>query len=92
VVFVESKWFTKRLRELAREEADDVLGAIQTDLLASPARGKVVPGLGGIRKGRCANPSRGKVKGAGTATFICFLLKKITFTCCSFWTKTNKRI
>ena len=47
VVFIESKWFTKRLHELARGHADEILSAIQNDLLGSTSRGKVVPGLGG---------------------------------------------
>ncbi len=65
MVFIESKWFTKRLLELAGDQADEVLRAIQTDLLGSPSRGRVVPGLGGIRKERCANPGRGKGKRGG---------------------------
>jgi hypothetical protein len=76
VVFVESKWFTRRLRELAREEADDVLGAIQTDLLASPARGKVVPGLGRNKKGKMRKPTPGKSKRGGYRYLYLFLAQK----------------
>jgi len=65
VVFIESKGFTKRLLELAKDKADEVLGNIQHDLLQSPMRGSVVPGLAGIRKGRARNPSRGKGKRGG---------------------------
>ena len=76
MVVVESKWFTRRIRELAREEADDVLRAIQTDLVTLPARGKVVPGLGGIRKARCANPRRGKGKRGGYRYLYLFLAQE----------------
>jgi hypothetical protein len=76
VVFIESEWFTRRLRELAGEKAEDVLRAIQTDLLYLPSRGKVVPGLGGIRKGRCANPGRAKGKRSGYRYLYLFLVRK----------------
>jgi len=76
VVFIESKWFTKRLHELARGHADEVLSAIQNDLLGSTSRGKVVPGLGGIRKGRCGNPSRQKGKRGGYRYLYLFLSRK----------------
>ncbi len=76
MVFVESKWFTRRLLELAGEKADDVLRAIQADLLYQPSRGKVVPGLGGIRKGRCANPGRSKGKRGGFRYLYLFLVRR----------------
>jgi hypothetical protein len=60
VVFIESQSFTRRLRQLAGDSADNVLLAIQNDLLQDPQRGELVKGLGGIRKARIANPSRGK--------------------------------
>jgi hypothetical protein len=60
VVFIESQAFTRRLTELARSSAGDVLAAIQSDLLQNPEKGDIVQGLGGIRKGRVANPARGK--------------------------------
>jgi hypothetical protein len=65
VVFIESRAFTRRLHQLAGENADDVLRMIQEELSAKPDRGAVVPGLGGIRKGRAANPGRGKGKRGG---------------------------
>jgi hypothetical protein len=64
-VFLESRAFTRRLHQLASENADDVLRLIQEELSARPDRGAVVPGLGGIRKARAANPSRGKGKRGG---------------------------
>ncbi|MBI3662800.1 MAG: type II toxin-antitoxin system RelE/ParE family toxin [Acidobacteria bacterium] len=65
MVFIESRYFTRRLLELAGGAADQVLSGIQKDLLRAPARGALVPGLGGIRKARCANPARGKGKRGG---------------------------
>ena len=65
VVFIESLAFTRRLHELAKTDAVEVLTAIQSDLLSNPERGRVVPGLGGIRKARAADPKRGKGKRGG---------------------------
>ena len=76
MVFIESKGFTKRLLELAKDKADEVLGNIQHDLLQSPMRGSVVPGLAGIRKGRARNPSRGKGKRGGHRYLYLFLARQ----------------
>jgi hypothetical protein len=65
VVFIESKAFTKRLHELAKDTADSLLVSIQSSLVDNPARGDVVKGLGGIRKARISNPGRGKGKRGG---------------------------
>lgn len=65
VVFIESLVFTRRLQELAGGAADQVLRAIQDDLLANPHRGQTVQGLAGIRKARTRNPGRGKGKRGG---------------------------
>src|SRR5882724_11171727 len=56
--FVESKIFSRQVRELARE----VLITIQSDLVQNPERGDVVKGTHGVRKARVADPtsSRGK--------------------------------
>jgi len=60
VVLIESRSFNRRLLELGGENAESVLSAIQSDLLQSPERGRLVPGLGGIRKARAPDPGRGK--------------------------------
>ena len=65
MVFVESVAFTRRLKELAGDRAEDVLSAIQNDLVANPQRGNIVQGLGGMRKARTGNPRRGKGKRGG---------------------------
>jgi hypothetical protein len=63
--FIEFAAFTRRLQALAKEQADDVLLEIQSDLLANPRSGKVVEGTAGVRKARVANPARGKGKSGG---------------------------
>jgi hypothetical protein len=65
IEFVESKPFTRRLSRIAGAAADEVLWAIQSDLLKDPLRGTKVEGLGGIRKARTADPSRKKGKRGG---------------------------
>lgn len=65
MVFIESRVFSRRLLALGKEGSAEVLSAIQSDLLGSPERGRVVKGLGGIRKARAADPGRGKGKRGG---------------------------
>lgn len=56
--FVESKIFSKQVRELGTE----VLARLQSDLVQNPERGALVKGTHGVRKARVADPtsSRGK--------------------------------
>lgn len=56
--FVESKIFSKQVRELSGE----ILANIQSDLVQNPERGAIVKGTHGVRKARVADPwsSRGK--------------------------------
>ena len=56
--FVESKIFSKQVRELGGE----ILARIQSDLVQNPERGAIVKGTHGVRKARVADPasSRGK--------------------------------
>lgn len=58
--FIESRLFTRRLHELAGDDADELLRAIQSELEENPERGAMVPGLGGVRKVRVAGRSKGK--------------------------------
>jgi hypothetical protein len=76
VVFIESAAFTRRLRELAGDRSEDVLSAIQDDLLANPERGSMVQELGGIRKARTGNPRRGKGKRGGFRYWYLFLERR----------------
>jgi hypothetical protein len=76
VVFIESVAFTRRLRELAGENAEKVLNTIQDDLVANPQRGSKAQGLGGIRKARTGNPRRGKGKRGGLRYWYLFLERR----------------
>jgi len=76
VVFIESAAFTRRLRELAGDKAEDVLSAIQDDLVANPHRGSIVQGLGGIRKARAGNPRRGQGKRGGFRYWFLYLERR----------------
>jgi hypothetical protein len=76
VVFIESHAFTRRLRELAGDAAEQVLSGIQRDLLADPERGSMVVGLGGIRKARIPNPRRGKGKRGGLRYLYLFVMRR----------------
>jgi len=76
VVFIESKVFTRRLHELAKDSADSVLIGIQSGLLENPVRGDMVKGLGGVRKARISNPSRGKGKRGGFRYMYLYLERR----------------
>lgn len=93
MVFIESHAFTRRLAELAGDSADEVLRAIQADLLQNPQKGRMVEGLGGIRKARAANPTRGKGKRGGYRYMHLYLEhRKITSTCYFSWIRMNRKI
>jgi hypothetical protein len=57
VVFVETRAFTARIRELIPDES---YRRLQAALVAAPDLGVVIPGTGGIRKIRWLGSSRGK--------------------------------
>ena len=57
LTFVETKLFTKRLREYL---ADDEYRALQEALIANPQAGDVIRGSGGVRKLRWNVAGRGK--------------------------------
>jgi hypothetical protein len=76
VVFIESKVFTRRLHELAKDSADTVLAEIQSGLLENPVRGGMVKGLGGVRKARVSNPTRGKGKRGGFRYMYLYLERR----------------
>lgn len=63
--FIQSRRFTARLDELAKDSAEEVLLEIESDLLKNPERGPIIQGTGGLRKTRAANPQRGKGKRGG---------------------------
>ena len=56
--FVESKVFSKQIRELPNE----ILTNLQSDLVTNPERGAVVKGTHGVRKARIADPLKPRGK------------------------------
>ena len=62
LTFVESVWFTERLR---LRLADEDYRALQNELQANPEKGTPMPGCGGFRKVRVGDPSRGQGKRGG---------------------------
>ena len=54
-----------QIDKLGRPFSDEVLSAIENDLLKNPERGDVIKGTSGARKGRIGNPSKGKGKSGG---------------------------
>ena len=57
MLFVETRAFTARLRQLISDEQYRLL---QLHLAADPTASPVIPGTGGLRKLRWAAPGRGK--------------------------------
>jgi hypothetical protein len=76
VVFVESRAFTRKLRQLAGTSADEVLARIQDELLRNPERGMMVQGTGGVRKARTTNPGRQKGARGGFRYFFLYLERR----------------
>jgi hypothetical protein len=60
--FVETKWFTERVRETL---SDEVYAAFQRSLAEKPDLGRVIPGSGGLRKIRLAELAKGMGKRGG---------------------------
>ena len=67
IEFIETSIFTKQIKALA---TDDVLRALQTELIAQPEKGDLIQGTGGLRKIRMATGQQGK---SGSARVIYFL-------------------
>ena len=76
MVFIESRAFTRRLRQLAGASADEVLSRIQGELLENPERGRLVQGSGGVRKARTGNTGRQKGARGGFRYFFLYLERK----------------
>lgn len=62
MIFVETRGFTARLKEMLR---DDAYRRLQNALLADPTMGDVMPGCGGLRKIRMGDARRGMGKRGG---------------------------
>ena len=76
MVFIESRAFTQRLRQLAGASADEVLARIQNELLRDPGRGRMVQATGGVRKARTGNPGRQKGARGGFRYFFLYLERR----------------
>lgn len=63
--FIELPIFTKQIDKLGQPLSDEVLSAIEDDLLKDPERGDIIQGTNGARKARIADPSRQKGKRGG---------------------------
>lgn len=55
----------EQIDKLGKPLSDQVLSAIENDLLADPERGRVIQGTNGARKARIADPVRQKGKRGG---------------------------
>jgi hypothetical protein len=62
-LFIQSTGFNGLLNE--RHDDDELLKAIESEILNNPEAGDVVQGTGGVRKMRIADPSRSKGKRGG---------------------------
>jgi len=67
IEFVETPIFTRQIQAIA---TDDELLELQRNLIAEPAKGKLIQGTGGLRKVRMALDSRGKSSGARVIYFL----------------------
>jgi len=63
--FVELPVFMEQIDKLGKPLSDQVLSAIESDLLADPERGRIIQGTNGARKARIADPGRQKGKRGG---------------------------
>lgn len=61
-IFVQTPLFSKKLDQRGR---DDLLRAIEDELLKDPNAGDLIQGAGGVRKLRVADSERGKGKRGG---------------------------
>ncbi len=65
LTFTELPVFMSQIDKLGKPLSDEVLSAIENDLLQHPERGDVIKGTSGARKGRIGNPSKRKRKSGG---------------------------
>ena len=65
LTFIELPVFMSQIDKLGKPLSDEVLAAIEDDLLRDPERGNVIRGSNGARKARIADPGRQKGKRGG---------------------------
>ena len=86
--FVESKIFSRQLRDLPAE----VLTDIQSDLVDNPERGDIVKGTHGVRKARVAEPGSSRGKSGSYRYLYLYLEHAGQFTCCTCSARVSKGI
>ena len=86
--FVESKIFSKQVRELGGE----ILARLQSDLVQNPERGAVVKGTHGVRKARVADPASGRGKSGSYRYLYLYLNTPAEFTCSTCSARESKLI
>lgn len=65
LTFIELPVFMSQVDKLGKPLSDEVLSAIENDLLKNAERGDVIQGANGARKARIADPRRQKGKRGG---------------------------
>ncbi len=65
LTFIELPVFMNQIDKLGKPLSDEVLSAIENDLLKNTERGDVIQGTNGARKARIADPRRQKGKRGG---------------------------
>jgi mRNA-degrading endonuclease RelE of RelBE toxin-antitoxin system len=64
-MFIELPVFMRQIDKLGKPLSDEVLSAVENDLLKNAERGDVIQGANGARKARIADPGRQKGKRGG---------------------------
>jgi hypothetical protein len=70
LTFVETRWFTERLKLRLDDESYRVF---QNELQDNPLKGAPMPGCGGLRKVRCGDRSRGIGKRGGMRVIYLYI-------------------
>lgn len=84
IEFIETPIFTKQFNELA---TDGELQALQSELIAYPEKGDLIPGTGGLRKILMAAGNQGK---SGSVRVIYFLATRETVYLVLAYPKSKK--
>ena len=86
--FIESKVFSKQVRELSVE----VLSSIQSELVQNPERGDIVKGARGVRKARVLTQVRHEERAAAIVIYTSTWNMPAEFTCFIYSAKVSKPI
>ena len=77
-----------QIDKLGKPLSDEVLSAIEHDLLKDPERGDIIKGTSGARKGRIGNPSKQKGKSGGFRYIYAYFEKSQRIYLFYFYEKT----